>query len=409
MFKRKRSPENEFIVELIKTTLGNGNREQLRLYLANSNPQILNNQIRRHGLGAYFYKSVTEKDFPLEMPVQLFDAWKQYSAQIALQNTLIEQEGAAIFKYLNKQDIEYTLLKGFAYAEELYGSKWIRPVGDLDILISRENYPQIKEYLFQNGYTFTIDSDNPELLEQMVELNETFHNQMHFSRSIGVCEVHIDVHWDIADLIQEGSPLRQIYPLNDYNWFDRSSTIRLGGVDVNCLNREMHFIHIVYHYALGHQFAGIKWFLDLCLFPVKLGPQLDWSFISGVISCRACRKLFAITGRMVADVAGVQHDGIMKWCELYPGAIKALEYRYYHSRFFRGRTHSGTYISFILLSPSMADKWRMLYYIFFNPEAIPEWRMTGKKVFPLLQPLYIIYWGLLEVMTKGKKRRKSAL
>ena len=59
---------------------------------------------------------------------------------------------------------------------------------------------------------------------------------MHFYRSLGGFTVNVDLHWDLVNLIQRGSPLDGIYPINDFPWFEHRDLILLEGVPVHCLS-----------------------------------------------------------------------------------------------------------------------------------------------------------------------------
>ena len=109
------------------------------------------------------------------------------------------------------------MLKGPAFMEQVYGSKWVRPVGDLDILISREEYPPVRDYLLQDGFDYSGSETFRGTGREYVEVCESYSNEMGFVRETEGFAFHLDVQWDVGGL-REGSPMRRLYPLQSYPW-----------------------------------------------------------------------------------------------------------------------------------------------------------------------------------------------
>jgi len=409
MIGRKRSPEAEFIFEMLKTTFDHGNKEISMRSFAKCNPKKLDSWVSRHGMAAYFHNYIMENRDQIDIPNEMLDTWKRYSAQIALQNTLIQNESTQVFDFLNQNNISYLMLKGFAYTKELYGSNWTRPISDLDILIKKDDYQKLKDYLLNQGFRCKVESEFKNNADEWIQLQEAIRNEMGFGKKIGVFTFQVDVHWDIANLKEEYSPLNEMFKLNIDDWFEYRTKFNLEGIYVNCLDLNAHFLHMVHHYAYGHQFAGLKWFLDICRFIDTLGKQLDWALIENKISSPGCRRLFRITCQMVSEVLGENHPAVKQWVQLNSKTVSSFDYQYFKSRIFTHRSLSGTYISFIMMPEKLSQKFKILTYVLFNPSVTKRWILTGKKISPIIQPLYILKWTLAEILKKRKKRKSTIL
>ncbi len=159
----------------------------------------------------------------------------------------------------------------------------------------------------------------------------------------------------------------------------------------------MHFLHALFHFSLGHKFAGVKWFVDLCQFAALPGDCLDWASIYNMAALHRCLKPVALTRKLVTAVAGeggwpVEAGGISLAAE----KIGPLELRFYRQRLFSGKSYTGIYLSLVLLPPRLRDRRRVLSYLLFSSEAFPHWRTGKRRIIPGLQPLSLVLKALRE-------------
>lgn len=349
------------------------------------------------GVAAFFYEALSAGRPAAEPPAGVMAELKRAAGRTALLNTLMSREGAALFRELNGAGIDYILLKGFAHQDKLYGGLWVRPASDLDLLIHRAELPRVKEILHALGLSPFVDAGFGGTEQEWTAIKEQYHNEMHFYRSLGGFTVNVDLHWDLVNLIQRGSPLDGIYPINDFPWFEHRDLILLEGVPVHCLSLEMHFLHALFHFSLGHKFAGVKWFVDLCQFAALPGDCLDWASIYNMAALHRCLKPVALTRKLVTAVAGesgwpVEAGGISLAAE----KIGPLELRFYRQRLFSGKSYTGIYLSLVLLPPRLRDRRRVLSYLLFSSEAFPHWRTGKRRIIPGLQPLSLVLKALRE-------------
>lgn len=353
--------------------------------------------IAGHGVAAFFYHALTAGVLATELPGDVLQGLKKAAGRTALINAVFIREGAELCRELNRLGVEYLLLKGFAHLEKVYGSLHIRPVSDLDLLIRKKDYPQVRAILLSRGFSPFIDPGFGGTEREWAAIKDEYHTEMHFLRSLGGFTTNVDIHWDLLNLIQRGSPLETIYPVNDVPWFEHRDRIYLEKVPVPCLSLEMHFLHAVYHFALGHKFAGVKWFVDLCQFDAVLGKRLNWAFIYTMAAQYHCLKLLALARALVSAVTGARYWPVEAGGIRLPvDKINPLELRFYRQRLFAGPSHTGIYLSLALLPRRWKERWRVLSFILFNREAFPHWRTGKRKIIPGLQPFSLVLKALQE-------------
>jgi len=214
---------------------------------------------------------------------------------------------------------------------------------------------------------------------------------MHFVKSLGKININVDIHWGI-DGLWEGSPLKALFPVEEYPWMQYQRRARVGLWNFSVLSWEMQFLHIASHFALHHQFQGVKWLLDICLMLEKVGAELDWDFIWQTAGTADNRKVIAVILRMVEDETGLKAEGVPPWQFFWSGKALPGEYSFYRRRLLNQSSKKGQYLAYIMLPLKMRDKCRVLGYYLFNPEAVSHWRNEEFKLaWRWWQPFYLLY------------------
>jgi hypothetical protein len=273
------TPYESFMVEFPRVLYGTGSPGQLAMLFAQCDPAELTRHLTQNDVLPFFYNNLINGRVTLDLPAQAPKQWKVVAGQISLHNAVYQEEYVSLSVALRVRGIPCVMLKGFTHADKLYGDLWQRPARDLDLLVSSEDYPRVKSYLLANGFDYSVRDDSGiPLPPQSLPLWERLLKEMHFNKARGGYEVNIDVHWDFASLWL--TPVRAIYPLDLFPWFESTERMPLGDTSVECLIPELHFCQCVYHFALNNHFTGLKWFsgsLSVRLTsgrPAGLGPHL---------------------------------------------------------------------------------------------------------------------------------------
>jgi hypothetical protein len=103
-----------------------------------------------------------------------------------------DQEVFRVIQALNQAGIETILLKGADLRMRLYGESCVRPMADLDLLISPENVSRVTPILEGMGLTLQSQCSDPR-----PGFRELFRNELHFIPRPGGTLL-IDLHWHLS-------------------------------------------------------------------------------------------------------------------------------------------------------------------------------------------------------------------
>jgi hypothetical protein len=353
--------------------------------------QSLGDFITRHNLDFFFYTAVKKGWIPLDVPDDIMDSWKNVLRRTVVYNALLKQELEALLPGLEEIGVQPILLKGLAL-HFLYEDILARPSSDIDLLITREDYEKTRDYLLEKGFNLVMVPDFRGTLPQFIELQEKYFTEITLQKRLGVMAVNIDLHWEM-DGIYDGSPLEELFPIDKYPWHRYTRTDNWEQLTFQTLTPEMHFIHLITHYALHHQYQGAKWFLDLLLFVHYEGGRLDWDFIDEIVAEPDCRKIIGLTLRLMEDLGMSLPEGVPPTHHFWPGPAFPGELRFFRKRIFSAPSKVRQHIGYILLPLQTRDKLRVASYYLFNKNAVSFWRIQDAppKIPAPLQPLYLLY------------------
>ena len=347
--------------------------------------------VSRCGIAGFMLDCISASAQSINPPPAVMDKLQMEARGLAMRNAFYESEGARVLQGINSTNTQYIVLKGFSYMEKIYGNTGARSVGDIDILVQPQDFPKVRDHLLQSGFSYYIHPDFRGTEEEFVRFTE-YMGETSFLKKTGILSLVLDLHWHIK-AYREGSPINAFFPIHDYPWMDFTDTARLGDTEIRCLSPEMHLIHMAMHFSLHHQYNGIKWFLEICIFLDKFGQALDWDFIYKIVGSPDCRKALEVTLLLAEEVMGESRPaGRMRRAGRSVKGMLPGEYRFYKKCLLHGRDSILVrYLAFILLPADIKGRIRMLSYILFDQSAVPHWRVDGKKRSRWLQPLYIGY------------------
>jgi hypothetical protein len=344
--------------------------------------------IQKTGMAGYFYALFSQTDAHGQIPPTVVDTLKKPPRRVAAHNAFYESQCAMILKGLSVAGVENIILKGLSYMQDIYGDTSARTMSDIDLLIHPDDRLKALEYLMACGYSnYIIPSfqGSPEDFADLTDLT----GEAHFMKKTGALTVNIDLHWR----------LRARYPMNDYlaldvfPWRENSGAVMIGGVTAKRLSTEMQFIHLALHFAIHHQYTGLRWFIELSLFVRRFGNDLDWEFIYSTASSPDCRKLLGVCLRLIADYMGNSWTGSEIWRRfLPPGTMLPFEYRVYKSCLMKeDRSRLASYICMPLSPATLSGRLRLISRFLFDSQGVILWHGSDTRVPKWLKPFYNLY------------------
>lgn len=186
---------------------------------------------------------------------------KQFSTQLEVIHALQTKAFTDVFHALNKHDIDFVVLKGWALSYTIYSSPHHRPKTDIDILIADDNKQKAKHLLTQLGY------NNPRGWEPEAIIDQ-------FSmRKLLVKGVYanIDVHLRLTN----DKTLQPLFPWSKL----LAASCYQQGLDCRVISKPYALVHAVVHllhHACNGDFIKLIWFYDIyCLTETLTSVELE--------------------------------------------------------------------------------------------------------------------------------------
>jgi hypothetical protein len=252
-----------------------------------SNLEIL----RGHHLLPLIFREVARRGLEGELPAAVSDELRKayiLALQVAARQ---EAEIAQVLRALDQAGLEAIILKGADVRHRLYDDPAVRPIGDLDLLISRQKFLAAKKILIQLGY-LPLPEPRPGFVER-------FENEILFRPVPGKC-LKIDLHFD--ELRSLGPVYRLPYP----PLAARAQTMDLAGLQAKVLAPEHALIHLSLHAFSDFTIYGpfATQLIDLCLALSRL--SLDWQFFLEELVRFRCQGPVYLIVRTMASLPGLE-------------------------------------------------------------------------------------------------------
>lgn len=224
---------------------------------------------RHHRLAPLLLQGLKGEAYDL-LPANVVDALRKQALDGTARSLLLLEGLRDIAREFHQIGIPFIVLKGITLAKDLYPDDLLRPYLDLDILIRRSSYQQVKSILGGIGY---------DLAEPRLEQDKLAHfGEIEFIRRRGF-PVLLDLHWDT--LLASWEPRSLL--ANEETW-QRCRDFDLGGFSIAVLAPEELLVYLTLHLAFHHVFSGLILFCDLFFLLKKYGDGLDWQRVYSLAS-----------------------------------------------------------------------------------------------------------------------------
>jgi hypothetical protein len=228
-------------------------------------------QAEAEGVGPWVY-SVLRAQWPTAMPLAVRSMLAQsYYAQVARSQLYFGELARLAQAWAAPPAISVVLLKGLALGPTLYPNPIVRPSGDVDVLIPREQWAEAVERAKALGYAEHLPSAAPNLRDQVehgVEL-----------RGGPAGQVAVEAHWALV----AGEADRRAPPVE---WFwARAEPWRpreLAASGLLQLAPTAHWLYLMAHVGLQHRLTPPRliWLFDLHLLMTHPTAGIDWALIA---------------------------------------------------------------------------------------------------------------------------------
>ncbi|HVZ11820.1 MAG TPA: nucleotidyltransferase family protein [Patescibacteria group bacterium] len=198
-----------------------------------------------------------------------------------MQSTLYFREIVKVKKALEKEKIDYVILKGLPIHLFYEGEHPKRLYADCDLLISKSKYQKAKKILNDLGY---LEYDTSySVVQKKLKKGET---EVSFFKNINGAVVTFDIHLEAVFLMTQISNTNALYPRRLVDKFSEMligdvRSVRIFEERVNILSAEYLFVYLCLH-LYHHNFQGTYRY-DLIVKIIKI-EKLDYKKIASIIN-----------------------------------------------------------------------------------------------------------------------------
>lgn len=273
-------------------------------------------EMRRHRLTPVIFEQIKRQGLERTLDPQWLE-FLQHDYYVSLQTALRQENDALqVLQALAAAGIEVFLLKGADLRLRLYDDPAVRPMVDLDLLVSPASLGAVREFLGILGYTLSLDSVNPR-----PGFRERYRVGLHF-QAPPPASLMVDLHWGLE-------AVAGYYRLPFTRLAEQAHTLDWEGLPVKVLSPEHAFMHLCLHnYDEGD--AALR-LLDLGLTLTRL--PINWQlFLTEAGQCRCQAPLFVMLRGLGELLPGAVPLQVLRGLEAYvPWGAERLVLRHsYH-------------------------------------------------------------------------------
>jgi hypothetical protein len=273
--------------------------------------------------------------------------------------------------------------------DKLYGSRSIRPVSDIDIMVVPEDFSKAKEIIEGFGYKYKPSPEFAVLGDKAQDAEEECSNEVSYDLQKGALHINIDLHKYISRYFEKDK-IGFIFPEQELRWFEDTIYENINGVLVPCMKIEKEFLFCVFHFVLHHMLEGVKWLLDICQYVSIRELNIDFNDIYEKLENENLKKLVSIALYLSSYITGRDDifNNASKNCKIKkPGIIEGHIYR---NSLFKNRNIKKRYSVFICLPSKFKDRLKVFRYLFCDNSASFEGKSTGRDRGPVKNILYVL-------------------
>ena len=244
-------------------------------------------QLARHWITPLFYHRLRTFHPDIPIPPNVMGRLRQAYLENAARNLILYNYLCKVLKILRRNSIPVIVLKGAHLAELVYGNRALRFVGDMDLLVKKDDVMRVDALLLEMGCTTTVHN-------RIVGKDNNA-----FAYLMQKRDVKLDIHWSI---------LSSIFPFTidtDGQW-ERSRPVLIAGVDAAVLCPEDLLLHLCLHAGCDHVFEpGLKLFCDISEILQHDGGGMDWGLVQRRTHEWGIEKCVYLTLKLTRELLGV--------------------------------------------------------------------------------------------------------
>lgn len=210
------------------------------------------------------------------------------------------------------------LLKGIAYAYELYPDPNARLVGDIDLMFDSEEVDMALEHLSRKGFerippplkrggivnelawSVGIGPNYQEFIRRIKEPSQD--RETYLKIHIGGMEFLVEIHHALINLTPKSIREKIFHAWPEFDSGTRSVSLEFG--EFRVMDYESAFLHAVRHLALHHRLIGFRWHHDLALMLINWRDHLRPEYILEQAQMLGSQKIVQVELALLEELFG---------------------------------------------------------------------------------------------------------
>ncbi len=304
------------------------------------------------GTAYLLYQTIKEKGDPKRQSGWLFLKLQQSYYLNLVQNIYWSEEFLKNFPN-HTDDSPTILLKGISLLNTVYQNPGLRHLGDIDLLIRKQDYPEVREKLESADYVF---SDEMQGLADPRDLNSILCHK----DSSSTPQPALHIHWNLINTVL---PVSLTNPRVDLDALWKQSVPLPAHPSLRVLSPSHQIIYYAYHH-LKHSFNRLIRLHDLDLTTRYYQDSVDWSeVLNETRRFNLVRTVYYPFHLAKTRLATPIPDRVMD--DLRPKKLSLLENRMLQCMDRGGKPVYGHAIVYLALQEGWHNKLRFLYRCFF--------------------------------------------
>lgn len=228
----------------------------------------------RHQLVSLVYHNLAEV-CPDSVPSEYLAVMRQLYSRNTQKNLFVTRELIRIYRLFQQHQISVIPFKGMTLAMTAYKNLTFRDSCDIDLLISKKNFPLATELLLSLEYEkkeYTTNAKDSEVLRQSLflqsETRQKGYNFINHKKKLA-----IDLQWSLTE-----KALSRYFNLSFEQLEQNAGDVMLADTQLAQFAPETMVLYLCFH-GSKHCWQSLKWICDLAEF-INNHPELDWQAIA---------------------------------------------------------------------------------------------------------------------------------
>jgi hypothetical protein len=280
-----------YCLRVVPNEAGDGRLEAL----SGSDWDVLIAESVRYGLAPLLYHRLRTLHSDMAIPANVMARLRHLYLQSAGRAMHLYHELGKVLGRLRQANIPVIVLKGAHLAELVYRNIALRPMGDVDVLVRKDDLMRVEAALLGMGYA------PAECHRQIAEDN------YHFVYGLPNKKLFVEVHWNFL-------PSTYRFKMDIDGQWERSRQAIIAGVEVSVLCPEDLLLHLCLHASITHLFEmGLKPLYDIAETIRCYGNEIDWKQLQLRSEQSGDAKCVYLTLRLARELSGASvPDELMK-------------------------------------------------------------------------------------------------